>query len=80
MFLKLERPEMGDLAKENFGCKRKMSIFSSILNPSSLLQHLRRSIHICYSYDKVFHDNMRKTPAPPLECNFYDALPLENCN
>ena len=35
MFLKLERPEMGDLAKENFGCKRKMSIFSSILNPSS---------------------------------------------
>ena len=47
MFLKLERPEMGDLAKENFGCKRKMSIFSSILNPSSLLQHLRRSIHIC---------------------------------
>ena len=64
MFLKLERPEMVDLAKENFGCKQKMSISSSILNPSSLLQHLRRSIHICYLYYKVFHDYIGETPPP----------------
>ena len=26
MFLKLERPEMGDLAKENFGCTKNVNI------------------------------------------------------